>query len=292
MTVFRANAVLRDRAGREVGSRYPLWSGDVAGAREASEAARAALGPHVGDQRVDAAVVTLTGADGSRVTFTEYAEDVRSGRNVSGNPTTALLDDETLPADQRAIIARQERERIEREALRAMSPVLEKAREQGWEVRDLLSPKGERKVVEKFSSGDSIFLDEAAHVDDATWKSGMDTLVSGSRELCWSFPTGRDVMQDIFDAKEQMERMGHGVDTMILGERAYDALVEQLRVKGRLPSGARAKHYTGPVMVAGIECHRSGADDNRVQTVRSPRALQHEAFKHPFNFVEGEYSNE
>lgn len=93
MVVYRANAVLRNKAGREVASRYPLWSGDVPLLSQAVEASRAALVPHVQDERVDTAVVHITGPSGQKTTFTEYAEDIRAGASVSADAQTTLLDD-------------------------------------------------------------------------------------------------------------------------------------------------------------------------------------------------------
>jgi hypothetical protein len=297
VTLYRANAVLRDASGREVGSRYPLWSGDVAGQRDAVDAAREALVPHVGDVRVDTAVVTVTGADGTKVTFTEYAEDVRAGKFVSAQQSTLILDDENIPEEVRKRIAeeaRAEQERLAREAVASMPTVTEKLRARREElaasgelgkdpVDDFFaSMPGGQKGAEHARWGpagekvDWFVFDEASSIPKETWDKIEEELSSTPLHRApssspWSKLDGKDILDNCRRAAEQMRNMGCEPDKMLVGERAYRAIVEQLRVVGDLPSGAGVD-YTGPVVFNGLPIHRSGSDDDRIQTVRSPRA--------------------
>lgn len=284
MTVHRASAVLRDRRGRELASRYHYWTGDVAGQREAAEQARAALGA-LDDERVDTVLVTIEGADGGKLGFTEYAEDLRAGRFVSANQSTLMLDDERLSDEERAAIsasAQAEQERIKKEALDAMP----KARELLAEREAVSRPAD---ALEEFFNSmpggrRSVVLDEAPLT-----KEEQDDLIEGARTIfssaldasgrakSWQV-RGADVVQNILDAKRQMEELlGAACDEVLMGDKAYDALVEHLRVQGGLPSGANPKYYAGPVTVGGVRVHRSGSDDDRVQTVRRPRPSSFQA---------------
>jgi hypothetical protein len=121
--IYRANCVVRDASGREVAARYPLWSGEAPTIAEAANAAREALAPHVADERAETAVVHVSDNKGGKVTFTEYASDVRAGNFVSADKSTLMADCEFVPeADRKLAI-----DELRRQAVDAMPELRAKA---------------------------------------------------------------------------------------------------------------------------------------------------------------------
>lgn len=90
MTVYRINASLRNKAGKEIAHRTPLWVGDAPSVRAALNTAKDHLKPHM-TPLVDTIVLHSIDDKGGRTTATEYAEDITHG--VGTSLGTSLLDE-------------------------------------------------------------------------------------------------------------------------------------------------------------------------------------------------------
>jgi len=119
------NASFRNKSGKELSARHPIWSGD---AIDAGHALKQFIGggflhAHV-TPLVDTIVLHVIDAKGGRTTATEYAEDIIHGKGTSLG--TSLLDehaDHGLSKDEVAAA----QEALESRALAAMPQVASKA---------------------------------------------------------------------------------------------------------------------------------------------------------------------
>lgn len=95
---YRVDAVFKDRAGKELSRKTPIWTG------EADDAKHAIVQAHdpvtivcKANPTIDSISLTVKGADGSMVHTTEYAEDFTIGYGASALDSSGLAADGVSP---------------------------------------------------------------------------------------------------------------------------------------------------------------------------------------------------
>lgn len=199
MPIYRANCVVRNKTGREVASRYPLWTGAADDARGAVAAATTHLGELDLPPDADTIVVTVRGPGAEVVVVTEYAEDVLAGRVVSADMSTLLSDAaDQSPDDRRVAI-----ERIKAEAVAVMPELARRAAAKQAERPD--APAGESATVQASSA------DPLQDFFGPGWKPTVKSAAPCADDAI--FPAaGGDLWQNVYpltieEVRESMRRM-------------------------------------------------------------------------------------
>lgn len=81
---YRVDAIFKDRAGKELLRRTPIWTGEADDAKSAVvQAHEPVTAVCKTDERIDSISLTVKGQDGSVIHTTEYAEDFTIGYGAS-----------------------------------------------------------------------------------------------------------------------------------------------------------------------------------------------------------------
>lgn len=246
----------RNKQGREVGFRMPLWKGEAsspsAAVNRAHEVLKASLPLPTGTSTI---ALTIKGEDGSMASATEFAEDVEIGRGASAIGSSGLLCDginHELSDEQ----VEEAHKRIRDMAIAALpeaaQKILDKAREDAFEgFFGELDPEGKRKAVATgartsvgVSDGDEDFravVDRVSKAQDGALGGGVGGSPAGGNQPRHSGayqpsvgggPAGGirpDFLEQLREMKRSMEKQtGRAPNRIVVSRRQYDFMQREL----------------------------------------------------------------
>lgn len=186
--IYTIDASYKNKQGREIGYRMPLWKGEATSASDALNRAHEALKAQLPlPTGTDTISLSIKGADGSHAMATEYAEDVEIARGASAVGSSSLLHDgvghNLTPEQLEAAQKRIQDMAVSALPSRVKQAAIDKAR--GDALDDFfgeMDPAGKRKGVLSGAPASSIILDENDELTQEDFRQIVQS-VAGAQDL-------------------------------------------------------------------------------------------------------------